>query len=212
MRLINSIWTDSRAATAAEFALVLPLLLIFLFGIIDVGRLMYTWNQAEKATQMGARFAAVTNIVAGDLTSHNFVGDTTTGGTKLAAGDVVPSDVFRHAECINGTCDRSKCSGSVCSNLTSNLGYNDAYFTNIVDQSALFYSGIGKDNIQIEYDNANMGYISDPNGNAISPLVTVKLKDLTFTPILFTIFGGSVSLPDFKATLTMEDGVGSRSN
>ncbi len=39
---------------AAEFALVLPLLHpLFLFGIIDVGRLMRTWNQAEKATADG---------------------------------------------------------------------------------------------------------------------------------------------------------------
>ena len=43
--------------------MVLPLLLLFIFGIIDVGRLMWTWNRAEKATQMGARFAVVTDMV-----------------------------------------------------------------------------------------------------------------------------------------------------
>ena len=70
---------DRNGATAAEFALVLPLLLFFLFGIIDVGRLMWTFNQAEKATQIGVRAAVVTNVIPTKLnddfaTTYNLVG------------------------------------------------------------------------------------------------------------------------------------------
>ncbi len=54
---------DRRGASAAEFALVLPLLLLLLFGIIDAGRFLYETNRAEKATQMGARYAIVTNVI-----------------------------------------------------------------------------------------------------------------------------------------------------
>ena len=48
----------------AEFALVLPVALLFLLGIVDAGRYLYEVNQLEKATQMGARFAVVTDPVA----------------------------------------------------------------------------------------------------------------------------------------------------
>lgn len=46
-------------AAAIEFALVLPLLLILVFGIIDFGRLLYTANTLTSAVREGARFASV---------------------------------------------------------------------------------------------------------------------------------------------------------
>ena len=44
-----------RGSSSVEFALVLPLLIMFLLGIIDAGRLMWSYNRAEKAAQMAAR-------------------------------------------------------------------------------------------------------------------------------------------------------------
>ncbi len=55
---------SQSGSTAAEFALVLPLFLIMLFGIIDAGRFMWEFNRAEKATQVGARVAIVTNVLS----------------------------------------------------------------------------------------------------------------------------------------------------
>ena len=39
-----------------EFALVLPIFLLLLFGLIDVGRLVYTWNALNQAAREGARY------------------------------------------------------------------------------------------------------------------------------------------------------------
>ena len=61
---MGTLATDCDGAAGAEFALVLPLLILFLFGMIDVGRYMWTINQLEKATQVGARWAVVTDMVA----------------------------------------------------------------------------------------------------------------------------------------------------
>lgn len=46
-------------ATAVEFALSLLIFLTFLLGILDFSRMLYMWNAATEATQIGARFAVV---------------------------------------------------------------------------------------------------------------------------------------------------------
>lgn len=42
-----------------EFALVLPLLILLLFGMLDFGKAYNYWNDANHLTAEGARFAAV---------------------------------------------------------------------------------------------------------------------------------------------------------
>src|SRR6476659_6342328 len=51
-QLLRRLARCTSAASAAEMALVMPLLLLLLFGIIDAGRLMWEFNEAEKATQV----------------------------------------------------------------------------------------------------------------------------------------------------------------
>lgn len=48
-----------RGATTLEFALVLLVFLMFLLGVTDVARMLYTWNAATEATRLGARYAVV---------------------------------------------------------------------------------------------------------------------------------------------------------
>lgn len=51
--------TRQRGATAVEFALVLLVFLTFLLGVIDISRMLFTWNAASEATRAGARYAVV---------------------------------------------------------------------------------------------------------------------------------------------------------
>ncbi len=48
-----------RGLAAVEFAIVALLLFTLLFGVIEMGRLLWTWNAAVEATRHGARLAAV---------------------------------------------------------------------------------------------------------------------------------------------------------
>lgn len=50
---------SERAAALVEFAIVLPVLLLLVFGIIDFGRALYTQNNLSAAVREGARRAAV---------------------------------------------------------------------------------------------------------------------------------------------------------
>ncbi len=191
------------AATAAEFALVLPLLLLFIFGIIDAGRLMWTWNQAEKATQMGARMAVVTNMVPGGLATKNY-------GLDLGQGASIPPSVFGEAYC-------EKTSGAVfCGCRTQpcpTLSPFDTFaFDAIVNRMQNFLPQLEPENVVIDYSNSGLGYSGDPNGSDVAPIVTVRIRDVMFQPVTLVLFGTSMKMPEFRTGLTLEDGSGNLSN
>jgi hypothetical protein len=192
---------DRAAAGAAEFALVLPLLMVLLFGIIDAGRFMWEYNRAEKATQMGARYAVVADPAASGIATYSF---SISGG--VPQGTAVPTSSFDYAVCNDTDC--SDCTGSFC----GNIGYSNAAFRNIVDRMSLMYPQIGYDNVEVEYRNVGLGFAGDPDGPDVSALVTVRLNGLTFQPITCFVFDCSVAMPDFRAGLTLEDASGSVSN
>lgn len=50
---------SQRAAAMVEFAIVLPVLLLLVFGIIDFGRALYTLNNLTSAVREGARLGSV---------------------------------------------------------------------------------------------------------------------------------------------------------
>ena len=48
-----------RGAAAVEFALVAIVFFMLLIGIVEMGRVLFTWNAAAEATRYGARIAVV---------------------------------------------------------------------------------------------------------------------------------------------------------
>ena len=75
-----------RGAALVEAAILLPLLVLLVFGIIDVGRLVFTKIDVHDAAQEGSLFAAynpsnATNVQTRVIDSGDDLG--------LASGDVV---------------------------------------------------------------------------------------------------------------------------
>lgn len=201
MSIFRRLGRETHAATAAEFALVLPLLIVVLFGIIDAGRYMWEFNEAEKATQMGVRYAVVTDPVSDGLYGYSFaVSD------GVPQGSAVPTSNFDNTTCNDTTC--SCTGGAVCSSIT----WDQTAFDDIWTRMNAFYPAIQKSNISIEYKNVGLGFAGDPDGSDVSPLVTVKLSGLEFRPITCLVFACSIAMPDFRASLTGEDLSGDTSN
>lgn len=53
-----------------EFALVVPILLLVLFGIVDLAKAYNYWNDSTHLANVGARFAAVGSAPTGDLKQY----------------------------------------------------------------------------------------------------------------------------------------------
>src|SRR6188472_2359657 len=82
----------SRGQSLVEFAMVLPILLLVVFGVFDVGRLVYTNSVLSQAAREGARLASTEAAWVG-LTSGACVASESqiTAGTPGA--HVCPLDV-----------------------------------------------------------------------------------------------------------------------
>lgn len=77
-----------RGAAAVEFAILLPLLLLLLFGIIDFGRALFTQVTLTQAAREGARLAALAqpDVAARTAAAASGVDPVTVGVTACAAG------------------------------------------------------------------------------------------------------------------------------
>lgn len=193
----RGIFRDSTGAAGAEFALVLPLLLLLLFGIIDAGRYMWSINKAEKAAQMGVRMAVVTDYVSSSI-GQSYVGQCS---TPLTDGDPIPVGCFSQITC-------SKPGGAAtCTTGTANT----VAFDRVLARMRLFMPELQDSNVEIIYSPSGLGYAGNPNGPDLAPLVTVRLSGMTFNPIMTLAFA-TLGLPEARSTLTFEDGAGAVSN
>ncbi len=202
-KMLYSFLRDERAI-AAEFALVLPVLLIFVIGAIDVGYYAWQINQAEKATQVGARYAAVTNPLATEISTASYV-NANVGGTTIIQGDVIPVGALGELTCVSTGCT---CTVGPCPGTTLDA----TAFTGLANRMRNVWPRIADTDIEVVYSGSGLGYAGNPNGPDISPIITVRLSNMTYTPLTFTPFDGTVGLPDFAYSLTAEDNAGTASN
>ncbi len=93
-----------RGAAAVEFALVVIILITLLFGLIELGRALFTWNSAVDATRRGARSASM--VAVNDK-------DAVLAEMRLSMPELTADNVtleysidgnFPGATCVRGTC------------------------------------------------------------------------------------------------------------
>jgi Flp pilus assembly protein TadG len=201
--LLRHLLGDRRAASAAEFALVLPLLILLLFGIIDTGRFFWQLNESEKATQMGARMAIVTTPVSPDLVGTSYVAGT------VKSGDLIPASALGKVECTSAGCTCDTANGA-CPFTSGSV--DTAAFNNVVTRMQQMSPLIGASNVVISYSGSGFGYAGAADETMdVQPLVTVRLQNMQFSPIALLGFAGW-DLPPASATLTAEDSSGTISN
>lgn len=196
-----NILRDESGATLVEFAIVIAVFLLLMFGLIDFGRLGFSYVMAEKATQRAVRIAVVSPPVCSGLPEFQERRLLGALGQTIANGTACNSVA---GLCVEPTTRR--CLGSA-ANPTARA---------IWDEVRPMLPG----NATIA--NLRFSYAYDPAlavlGTRYAPVVTVDLHDLTFdfiTPLgpLALAAGGtppddlgdSFTFPSMSSSLPAED-------
>ena len=108
----------SRGQSLVEFALVIPLFLVMLFGIIDIGRVIWANDALSNAAREGARFASVTGSSLITPTSTKADIKTYTRNYAIAAGTNVTVTVCYSA--VQNSSATAGCTGDVDQSNVSN--------------------------------------------------------------------------------------------
>ena len=207
--MLRRFLSDQRAAGAAEFALVLPAALLMLFGVLDVGRYAWQLNEYEKATQMGARYAVVTDVVSEGLADEDlsWIGEPYCGAGTCVAGQTIGAEGRGTIVCSSASCTLS---GNFPDSFDT--GVDSTAFNNIVARIRRFQPRIAPADVRVAYRGSGIGFAGDPHKPEVAPIVTVRIVGAQYNPITLSPFGGSVPLPDFSYSLTLEDGEGTASS
>lgn len=64
-QLVGRLAADRRGATLIEFAVLLPLFVLLVFGIMQLGQVFWTQAALQHAVEMAARCASVNTVTCG---------------------------------------------------------------------------------------------------------------------------------------------------
>lgn len=220
----QNLWKDEGGAALLEFTAAAFTFFVILYGVIEFAQVFYQWNAATKATQYGARLAAVSDPVARNLATLTGTEAGALPGTTMPNFDCV-CQVTSGAVACTGTvpAGASACSLSSANGVTQTqamdvivYGRSAAGVPNTSCQSSAsttfqnlgmcnLYSSLTAANIVVEYKYTGLGYVGRSGGPV--PTITVSLKGLTYN---FVLVGGlanltSMQLPPFATTVTGED-------
>ena len=98
---------DEDGGPLVEVAIILPILITFLFGGVDFMNALYQWNAAAKAVEIGARIAAVSDPVASGLNSipDNVLSSSVASGSPMPDFTVSCDGGAGACACVSGACD-----------------------------------------------------------------------------------------------------------
>jgi Flp pilus assembly protein TadG len=203
---------EQSGAAMVEMTIVVMLLFTLVLGFVDFGYAFYQWNAANKAVQVGARLAAVSDPVTVGITE-----ETASPPEGKAPGDPVDNDgTTYHYVCTNAGCECA--TGRTCmgeeeafdlANFTLIYAGDDGLCQDTVAPGRPgmcdFFPALQEDEVQIEYVATGLGYWTRPGG----PVPTIRVSIINRTFDFFFLSGllsfTPITMPDMLSTITGED-------
>jgi Flp pilus assembly pilin Flp len=189
MRWDRALYRDEEGAALIETTLVFTLLILMTLGTIDLARAFAQWNTAEKATQIGARAATITDLVAQELADFDCKNTSIELGMPCANGGTSFGTII--------------CSGAS-SNCDNGNTFDTVAFNTILTRMQVVYPQLQASEVTVEYRDIGLGFAGREGP---VPAVTVRLNNIQFNFIVLSSLLGlpTITMPDFRATLVGED-------
>ena len=196
VNLVRRFRSEQTGVTLIEGLISLPIMMIALIALVELGWGLFQWGQAAKAVQYGARMLAVSDPLLPDL--DTFSGDF--GG--LIEGDPVPSTVVS-VSCGGGTtpCVTTGMNRLVYGGDGACAGATGTARIGMCD----LMPRIAPENVRVTYTRDGLGYVGRPSGPVLS--IRVELVNLSFTFLLLgSLFGANTLVfPPHPVIITSED-------
>jgi Flp pilus assembly pilin Flp len=105
IRKMTTDYKDQNGAVAVEFALLMPILAVLLFGVVEFGAILYDKAVVTNASREGARFGAVFRVPGEEITCSdiNTVVQNYTTGHLITFGGAGPADLTYPLGCNPGS-------------------------------------------------------------------------------------------------------------
>jgi len=173
--------------------------LLVLAAMVEFGLAMFQWNQATKAVQIGARLAAVSSPITGDIAYAALTAD----HAGIPEGDPTPSASLS-LSCGAGTtaCDSDRLARLLDGGDGSCEPGGGLSMTGMCDMAPF----ISAANVRVTYYRSGLGYVGRPFGPVST--ITVELRDLSFDFLIIDdLIPGLTSLriPAQPVSITSED-------
>jgi Flp pilus assembly protein TadG len=213
--------SDQNGGVLVEATVMILVTLIVVLGSVDFLFAFYQWNMANKAVQLGARIAAVSDPVASDLPAFDWttLPATVLPGDPLAAGSGLYSLTCNGATsacvCDTGyTCAGTGTTYSADAMKTIAFGRNFLVTGNAScdPTTNLYLRGmchmfprIGVANVAITYKDTGLGFAYRSDGPI--PTIIVKLQNLPFQFFFLSGLIGftNIQIPAETTSITGED-------
>ncbi len=187
--LLRRLRSDETGATLVEFAIVIGLFLLIFFSLIDFGRLAFHVVTTERATQAGARIAAVRPTACPGVPE------------TLARAAGAPASIEYGTSCGAGGPICHDPGPITCTGVATNPTAAEVWAV----MRATLPPGATIANIRFTYSfDANLGFLGGP----YVPVVTVELENVGFefvTPLsaLAVFAGATPEGPAFDADMVL---------
>ena len=218
----RNIWSDDSGAVILEMTVTITLFLVVLFGTVEGGNLFYQWNVATKATQLGARIAAVSVPVSNRLAGMTGLDDCD-GGATYQPGEPITTNCFditcesTAVDAATGTCNDNAADYNANAMRSIVFGRNIGGAPDTSCESANasnprtlgmchVFTRITPQKVSIRYQYTGLGYAGRPGG--LVPTITVSLKDIDFDWVAMSSLVpgvGPITIPGLRTTITGED-------
>jgi Flp pilus assembly protein TadG len=84
---IACVWRGRDGNAAVEFALVLPVFIVLIVGMIEVGRILWTQNTLQQAVEAAARCGSISASTCGSSSAVRQFAAAQTAGLGVPASD-----------------------------------------------------------------------------------------------------------------------------